>query len=468
VLLEAGETGMGTSEVVPYLQSIGIATTDGLDYTIVGHQHCDHLGGLDEVVSAGYNVHTKNYYNGSTTTSTCVTGWNTAAATTTAGAPVSMPVGTVINLGSGATLTCIARNGSIIGGGSVAVSNENDRSIALLLKYGAFEYLWASDLGGGSDACTGRSTSQANVETSVIQAIVPGGANPLIYNGGIDVLHINHHGSESSTNPTYFNLASPSLAVIGVGGGQSLGWDLPRIDVVDSVLLGSGCVTAPDPLVLQTEQWNSGGSLMSTTGYAVGDVVVTTDGKSTYTVDADGAVNQGPNEYAASGLPQTIDLDAVDISGWKLVQANATLNYTIPSGTVIPNGGYVIVGRNATKAQFQTFWGVTLASNVVYINSLDTMPQLNGSETYTLKNAASVTVDGPTFAHDLASGDSLERSTCGASGLAGTWTKLAATSATPGTNGKAGCGLDVFINENSDALGVGNFIYEFIELYNDK
>ena len=468
VLLEAGETGMGTAEVVPYLQSVGIATTAGLDYTIVGHQHCDHLGGLDEVVNAGYNVHTKNYYNGSTTTSTCVTGWNTAAATTTAGAPVSMPVGTVINLGSGATLTCIARNGSIIGGGSVAVSNENDRSIALLLKYGAFEYLWASDLGGGNDACTGRSTSQTNVETSVIQAIVPGGANPLIYSGGIDVLHINHHGSESSTNPTYFNLAAPSLAVIGVGGGQSLGWDLPRIDVVDNVLLGTGCVTAPDPLVLQTEQWNSGGALMSTSGYAVGNVVVTTDGKSTYTVDADGAVNQGPNEYVASALPRTIDLDAIDISGWKLVQANATLNYTIPAGTVIPNRGYVIVGRNATKAQFEAFWGVTLGSNVVYINSLDTMPQLNGSETYTLKNAASVTLDGPTFAHDLASGDSLERSTCGASGLAGTWTKLAATSATPGTNGKNGCGLNVFINENSDALGVGNFIYEFIELYNDK
>ena len=200
VLLEAGETGMGTTYVAPYLDSVGIEATDGLDYTIIGHQHCDHLGGMDEVVAAGYDVHVANYYNGSSTTSGCVTGWNTAAAGTTAGSPVSMPVGTVINLGSGATLTCIARNGAIIGGGSVPVSNENDRSIAVLVKYGAFEYLWASDLGGGDDACTGRSTSQTNVETSVIQAIVPGGANPLIFTGGIDVLHVNHHGSESSTN----------------------------------------------------------------------------------------------------------------------------------------------------------------------------------------------------------------------------------------------------------------------------
>ena len=468
VLLEAGETGMGTNEVVPYLQSIGIQTTDGLDYTIVGHQHCDHLGGLDEVVNAGYDVHTANYYNGSSTTSSCVTGWNTAAATTTAGSPVSMAVGTVINLGSGATITCIARNGSIIGGGSISVTDENDRSIALLVKYGGFEYIWASDLGGGSDACTGRSTGQKNIETSVITAISPGGANPLIYSGGIDVLHVNHHGSESSTNPTYFDMAAPSLAVIGVGDGQSTGWDLPRIDVVDDVLMGTACVTAPPTLVLQTEEGSPAGSLLSTSGYCVGNIVVTTDGRSTYTVDADGDVHQGANEYSASGLPQTLDLDAWDISGWSLVQANATLNYTIPSGTVIPNGGYVIVGRNATKAQFESFWGVTLGTNVVYLNSADTMPQLNGSETYTLKNASAVTVDGPTYAHDASSGDSLERTTCGASGSSGTWTKVAATSATPGSNGKAGCGLGVFINENSDAIGTGNYVYEFIELYNDR
>ena len=96
VLMDAGDTGKGTAYVVPYLKSISIQPANGLDYTIVSHQHCDHLGGMDEVVSAGYNVHTKNYYNGSTNTSSCVTGWNSAAATTTAGSPIAMPVGAVI------------------------------------------------------------------------------------------------------------------------------------------------------------------------------------------------------------------------------------------------------------------------------------------------------------------------------------------------------------------------------------
>jgi beta-lactamase superfamily II metal-dependent hydrolase len=568
VLLEGGDTGKGTAYVVPYLQSIGVAPANGLDYIIGGHQHCDHTGGLDEVINAGYNVHIKQYNNGSSYASSCVDQWNAAAAGTTAGAPIAMPVGTVIDLGNGATMTCIARNGSIIGGGSVAVTDENDRSISLLIKYGGFDYIWASDMGGASDACTGRSTTQLDMETPVITAISPGGAHPLISAGGIDVMHVNHHGSESSTNPTYFNMARPAVAIIGVGAGESTGWDLPRIDVVDHVLLGasSSCVTAPPAYVLQTEEGNPGATLMSHSGYCVGNIKITTTGVGTFTVSADGLVHQGPNELVASGLPLSFTLDEaggdtilpvtsitaplngatvngttsvtasatdnvgvtkvefyldgalkftdntspyawswdtttatngshsltskaydaalnvgtstavnvtvsngipVNIGGWTLTQANATLTYTIPAGTTIPSKGYVIIARNATKTAFQTFWGVTLGANVVYINSADTMPQINGSETYTLKNGAT-TIDGPTVAMDSAAGFDFERATCGAVGTLSSWFHRASTSGTPGTGGLTTCNKGVFINEFSDALGTGNFVYEFIELFNDR
>jgi beta-lactamase superfamily II metal-dependent hydrolase len=572
VLLEAGDTGRGTSYVVPYLKSIGIQPATGLDYMIGGHQHCDHIGGLDEVIQAGYNVHIKQYYNGSSYSSSCATQWASAAAGTTAGAPIAMPVGTVIALGNGATMTCVARNGSIIGGGSVAVTDENDRSIALLIQYGGFDYLWASDLGGGSDSCTGRSTTQLDVETSVINAISPGGAHPLISTGGIDLLHVNHHGSESSTNPTYFNKARPTVAIIGVGDGQSAGWDLPRIDVVNNVLLGvsSSCVTAPPAFVLQTEEGAPATSLMSHSGFCVGNIKITTTGATTFTVSADGAVHQGPNELAAAGLPRSFTLDesgggggdtilpttsitsptaganvsgtisvaataadnvgvtkvelyldgslqgtdttspyswswntttassgshslttkaydaalnvgastavnvtvtngvSNDISGWKVTQANSTLTYTIPAGTIIPSKGYVIIARNATKAAFQTFWGVTLAANVVYINSGDTMPQINGSETYTLANASNTTIDGPTIAQATAASQSIRRTTCGAAGLTGSWTVGTSTTGNPGTGAVTTCNKGVTISEFSDAVGTGNYIYEFVELFNDK
>ena len=572
VLLEGGGTGMGTNYVVPYLKSVGVQPANGLDYMIGGHQHCDHIGGLDEVINAGYNVRTRNYYNGSSYSSSCADGWNAAATGTTAGAPVAMPVGTVIQLGNGATLTCVARNGSIIGGGSVAVTDENDRSIAVLIKYGGFDYLWASDMGGGSDSCTGRSTGQLDVETAVINAISPGGASPLISSGGIDVLHVNHHGSESSTNPTYFNKAKPAVAVIGVGDGESSGWDLPRIDVVDHVLLAAStaCITAPPvAAIYQTEEGNPGSTLMSKSGYCVGNIKISTDGINLFTVSADGAVHQGPNELVASGLPRSFTLDEtggggdttkpttsitspangatvsgtitvtasasdnvgvtkvefyvdgalkatdttspwsfswntttatpgthsltskafdaagnfqtssavsvtvnngtpINVGGWTITQANATLTYTIPAGTTIPSKGYLIIARNATKSAFQTFWARTLASNVLYINSADTMPQINGSETYTLRNSSGTVIEGATVAMDTSAGFDFQRATCGAIGTLSSWSHVTWSSATPGTGGLATCNRGAFINEFSDALGTGNYVYEFIEIFNDK
>jgi beta-lactamase superfamily II metal-dependent hydrolase len=572
VLLEAGNTGKGSAKVVPYLQSIGATPADGLDYTIAGHQHCDHIGGLDEVVNAGYNVHVTNYYNGSSTTSSCVTGWNTAASSTSAGAPRAPLAGDVIPLGSGATLTFVAVNGHVIGNTNIAVSDENDRSIAVLLQYGGFDYLWASDLGGGAidQSCTGRSTTQVDVETAIVQAISPGGAFPLISAGGIDVLNVNHHGSESSTNMNWMNYSRPAVALIGTGAGQSAGWDFPRIDILEHVLLAqsTACITAPPALVLQTEEGSPTGSLTSFQGYSVGDIRVTTDGLSTFTVSADGAVTQGPNEVTAAGLPRTIALDdlppdpiapvtsvtspangasvsgtvpvtasatdnvgvtrvefyldgvlkntdtaspyswswnttstpngshalvskaydaagnfgtsltvtvtvnnltSTDISNWRIVQANSAQTFFLPAGTIVAANGYVVIGRNASKTAFQSFWGVTLGSNVVYINSGDTMPLVNGSENYTLYNAAGTTIDGATISMSASAGQSLQRKDpCLAANLTSSWNILASSAGAPGAGAPAGCARGLVINEFSDALGTGNFIYEFIELHNDK
>src|SRR5438552_17745988 len=88
VLMEAGNTGKGTQYVVPYLQSIGVMPANGFDYMIGGHQHCDHIGGLDEVINAGYNVRIKQYSNGSSYASSCATDWNNAADGQSAGTPV--------------------------------------------------------------------------------------------------------------------------------------------------------------------------------------------------------------------------------------------------------------------------------------------------------------------------------------------------------------------------------------------
>jgi PKD repeat protein/beta-lactamase superfamily II metal-dependent hydrolase len=309
ILLDGGMTGKGTAEVVPYLQSQGIYTSQALDYIITSHLDTDHYEGLTEVMNYGYDaLHV--YDNGSDKTNTYVTNFHTAASGTTAGGVTSITLGQVINLGNGATARCVATNGSVIGVGAISggQANENDRSDVLLIKYGNFEFLTTGDLGGGSDdnACTGRSTSQVNIETPLVNAIMPGGAYPLLSSYGVEVAHIGHHGSESSGNSDYMNQLTPQVACISVGAGQSTDWYHPRVDVVEHVFLAqASCITAPPALVLQTEEGNPSGSLTSFAGYCVGDIVITTDGVSYYTVTANGAITQGPDERNAAGLPAT-------------------------------------------------------------------------------------------------------------------------------------------------------------------
>jgi len=97
------------------------------------------------------------------------------------------------------------------------------------------------------------------------------------------------------------------------------------------------------------------------------------------------------------------------------------------------------------------------------------MPVINGSETYDLFNAAGTKVDGTTIAMASAAGNSVQRKDpCLSAAASASWTVVASSSATPGAGAGAGCAKGVVINEFSDALGTGNFIYEFVELHNDQ
>ena len=161
----------------------------------------------------------------------------------------------------------------------------------------------------------------------------------------------------------------------------------------------------------------------------------------------------------------------LDVGGYTLTQTSTDKSYTLPAGTIVPAGGYVVIGRNAQKAAFESFWGVTLGPNVVYVNANNTSgnlaPTINGDETFTVKNAVGTILDGPTIAMPPDPGNqSIRRNDpCLAAGLEESWTRGAATPtlATPGSGAGAGCGTGIVINEFSDASS-GNSVYEFVEL----
>jgi len=106
---------------------------------------------------------------------------------------------------------------------------------------------------------------------------------------------------------------------------------------------------------------------------------------------------------------------------------------------------------------------------VTYVNSNGALPLINGDENYSLFTASGTRVDGATVNMAAGAGRSFQRKDpCNTPGLAGSWTVAPGGSATPGAGAGAGCARGVAINEFSDALGTGNFVYEFVELHHDR
>lgn len=391
VLLEAGHSNR-VQKVVDYLTNTAKVPAGGIDTVILGHNHADHGSGLPTVWNAGFIAAAPTcYYNGSTNNASLVSTWFASLGKMpTAAAPSLAPL---VDLGNGAGIYCIAAKGRTLASGSTASqsSDENDNSMGLLVKYGGFTYLWTSDMGGfEDDGCSGRSSAQADMETPMIQAAVAAGA---LKSGGVDVLAIGHHGSESSTNPEYVRVAAPSVAVIATGRGQSSSWDLPRTAVVDKVLAstGSGSCTgfAVAPLILQTEDGdrNDQGK-RSTTGYAVGNVVVDSDGTQFW--------------ISANGDASTVNI--ADSSSVDMERASAGL-----TGTPDPRGRAFAVHGGAPAATFTVNLGqssatltqgqsATIPVSVGAVNGftgtvqLSTSPLISGvTSTFT---PASVTVPG--------------------------------------------------------------------------
>ena len=159
--------------------------------------------------------------------------------------------------------------------------------------------------------------------------------------------------------------------------------------------------------------------------------------------------------------------DAVDLSGYVLLQANSFREIVLPEGTIVPAGGVVVVGRNASPGTFQDFWGVNWGDDVVYVEGLDDFPVINGAETYTLLDAARNVVDGPSPALTVATSAARVDATLSGSD-ASAWEVAVAPNSTavPGLSAATGGTSGVpYISEYADTTGNGNFDFEFVELH---
>lgn len=138
--------------------------------------------------------------------------------------------------------------------------------------------------------------------------------------------------------------------------------------------------------------------------------------------------------------------DGVDVNGYVIRQLSSTQSYTFSGSTVIEAGGFLVLSRNADQSSFESEWG-SLASNVTFVNSGNSLPQINGAETYLLENGSGVNVDPATddeyTAQSISSSGKVYRNNMNGNTTAD-WTTGSRSEATPGQ-------LDTGIEISGDA-----------------
>lgn len=168
-----------------------------------------------------------------------------------------------------------------------------------------------------------------------------------------------------------------------------------------------------------------------------------------------------PSSEDTTGPPMMVDL-----SGSSIVQTDSAQELVLPEGTILAPGDRLVVARDATQAEFEAFWGVALGDDVVYVDSLDALPILNGDETFTLLTPQNGVVEGPTA--PLVENTALVRIDADAdAGDADAWAvgEDPNGDATPGEAEEIGGSPGApYFAEIVDPIGVGAFAFEYVEI----
>ena len=341
VLVDSGNNGMGFATVLPLLDGLGI---DTLDYFIASHYHADHIGGIDEVIAGGVQV-TVSYDRGGDYDTNTYDDYVAAVGA----ARTTIAVGEVIDLGDGITLSCVAVNGMVLGGAMVPVAGTNQeesaRCVALVLRHDQFDLFLGGDLTGGG-------FSTADVEKPV---------GPQV--GDVEVLRVNHHGSNTSSRGAFLGALKPNVAIISLGDGNPFGYPhtetlerlstLPMLEVIYQTETGTGSTT-PEVVV------------------ADGPITLLSGGTD-YTILADGVppqtfpVNVNPGHIVINEIMKNpsavgdsvgewfelynLGPTAIDLDGWVLLDDDFDFHVIDePGGLVVGPGEFLVLGVEGNPA----------------------------------------------------------------------------------------------------------------------
>lgn len=166
-LIDTGPSGSWDARIKPFLnENSGV----DLEYLIITHGDNDHNGDVAQVPVE----------------------------------PLDIKAGDLISLGD-AEMKVIAKDCEYADGTAIGCdeTDDNAHSAVILVEYKGFKYLATGDLPGGGG---NPPYETIDLETKAAELA-----------GDIDVLHVGHHGSNTSTNQDLLDITRPEAAVISVG-----------------------------------------------------------------------------------------------------------------------------------------------------------------------------------------------------------------------------------------------------------
>jgi len=351
LLFDAGESYWNSSidaQVIgPYIETV--LGCKELDYVVISHFHVDHIGyvgygGLWHLVEVqGFTVgqtllRDYNTYLG--TTSGTFDNWKLYLEGDGQAKlnPVTAVEGTgQVDLGSGVTfnIKTVDGNGTMLPGDFSAdpvPPSENDYSIGAVISMGVFDEWIGGDL-DGQFVASEFGYVYHDIELSVAAEV-----------GDVDVLKVNHHGSDHSSNVTFVNQLDPEVSIISVGDDNTYGH--PRQAVMDLVLATSD--------VYLTER----GDPTIDIGDAVvaGDIVVKISDGVSYTINGVGYVATDPTRVDTDGDNYFVEVDPDDGDPDSQPAPNGGCDvYQYCGGVVLPDPP-VMTGADAGKKSVTVTW----------------------------------------------------------------------------------------------------------------
>ena len=200
VLFDAGRSwaggDAGRSTIVPYLRRRG----GDLHAFVLSHPHSDHVGGAASTLAA---AHTSEYWDGAYVTGSADYRASLAEAARLRIAWHRVHPGDSLVL-DGVHIHFLAPDSAW----TASLRDPNEASAVALVEYGHVRFLMTGDAEAGEEAWMLARNAAA------LRA---------------DVLKVGHHGSSTSSTPTFLDAVQPKLALISVGAQNTYGHPSPAV-----------------------------------------------------------------------------------------------------------------------------------------------------------------------------------------------------------------------------------------------